>query len=77
MIRTLALLIVLLIAPLRVRAQEARIPEIPRTRTFSGLVAPAFPYARPEEVFEVADGPATALELIEGGRIQFTAHRER
>lgn len=35
----------LTVAPLH--AQDA---EVPRTRTFSGLVAPAFPYAQPEEV---------------------------
>lgn len=29
---------------------SAQAPEVPRTRTFSGLVAPPFPYARPEEV---------------------------
>lgn len=29
---------------------SAQAPEVPRTRTFSGLVAPHFPYARPEEV---------------------------
>jgi CubicO group peptidase (beta-lactamase class C family) len=39
-----------LLLPLPVPAQQPHGQEVPRTRTFSGLVAPAFPYARPAEV---------------------------
>jgi len=42
------LLVVLLLST--ALALEAQVAETPRTRTFSGLVSPAFPYARPDEV---------------------------
>ena len=41
------LLLLALLTALPLIAQDANVP---RTRTFSGLVVPAFPYAKPEEV---------------------------
>lgn len=45
--RVLLLLTVFLIVTFPLRAQETNVP---RTRTFSGLVSPAIPYVQPEEV---------------------------